>query len=376
MNMLRAAALVLLVFITACGSSNPPPTAAPTTRSAETPAASASGNARLGGVDVEPAIRPSRYDGPNPQSWWCVQPSCTPDFNIAGHGPMPTVDLELQNARILGASAVRVEFPWPLIETSRGTFDWSRADAIMQSSKAAGVPLIPILTWTPRWAGGGTGLNTPPSDDSDWTSFVTAVMRRYAPALTRGVDIWNEPDDVNYFAGNAGAYVGEILNPAYLAIKAVSSNTQVIMAGSANDAGGCCPWVNAVLSAGGKFDVAAFHDYVGTTSVVANAVARILIAHGRGGVPIWVTEYSVDSSKSDQVQTLQSVFMSQNPIQMAIWYNLRDTNSYSCCPPALVVRAHWGLLNADFSPKASFSTMQHYLAGSGTPAARAISAVP
>lgn len=289
---------------------------------------------------------------------------------------MPTVDLELQNARILGASAVRVEFPWPLIETSRGTFDWSRADAIMQSSKAAGVPLIPILTWTPRWAGGGTGLNTPPSDDSDWTSFVTAVMRRYAPALTRGVDIWNEPDDVNYFAGNAGAYVGEILNPAYLAIKAVSSNTQVIMAGSANDAGGCCPWVNAVLSAGGKFDVAAFHDYVGTTSVVANAVARILIAHGRGGVPIWVTEYSVDSSKSDQVQTLQSVFMSQNPIQMAIWYNLRDTNSYSCCPPALVVRAHWGLLNADFSPKASFSTMQHYLAGSGTPAARAISAVP
>lgn len=289
---------------------------------------------------------------------------------------MPTVELELENAKVLGASAVRVEFPWPLIEPSRGTFDWTRLDAIMQSSKATGVPLIPILTWTPQWDGGGTGLNKPPSDDSDWTSFVTAVMRRYAPAFTRGVDIWNEPDDVNYFAGDAGEYVTEILNPAYTAVKAVSSTTQVIMAGSANDASGCCPWVSAVVGAGAKFDVAAFHDYAGTTPIVAKAVAGILAARGRSGVPIWVTEYSVDSTKSDQTQALQSVFASQTPIQMAIWYNLRDTNSYSCCPPALVVRAHWGLLNADFSPKASFSAMQHYLGGTGTPAAMAVSPVP
>ena len=69
-------------------------------------------------------------------------PLCTSDFDVNGAGPMPTVIEELQDAKALGAAWVRLEIPWPVIETSRGVFDWSRADAIFAASQTIGEPIL------------------------------------------------------------------------------------------------------------------------------------------------------------------------------------------------------------------------------------------
>jgi len=321
----------------------------------------------LGGINVEPSMRPWHYAGANPQSWWCVMPNCTSDFDVGGAGPISTIDEEIGDAETLGATMIRLEFPWPVIETSRGVYDWTRADAIMSAAAADHEVILPVLMWTPAWAGGGTDLDVPATSTSDWTNFVTAVMDRYGSQFTDGVDVWNEPDSGNYlYNGSASTYVTDILNPAYTAIKAVNSNTKVIEAGSANDAGSCCSFISSVISDGGEFDIASFHNYDGTWSSEASSYRTILNNAGRSSTPIWMTEFGVESGSGNQSTTIQQVFGGSEPLQAAFWYNLRDTGAWDCCAPTEVDTATWGLLNSDFSQKASFGVMQGYLAGQST----------
>lgn len=323
-------------------------------------------------IDVEPEMRPWVYAGPNPQSWWCEMPDCTPDFDVDGRGPMPTIDAELADIHALGARYAGIGVPWPLIETSPGTFDWSRLDAIVAAARHAGVTLEPRLVWTPEWAGGGPQLDQPPPQVSDWTTFVTDVVRRY-PQDFPYLEVWNEPDGGQALACSGAdcerIYVDDLLNPAYAAIKAADPRVQVVMAGSANDAGACCTYITRVLGDGAQFDVATFHNYAGTFGSEASRYRTILDAHGHSGTQLWMSEFGVKSNLGDQAAALRQVFAGKLPIQLAGWYNLRDTDAWTCCPPADILRGHWGVLNADFSPKPAYATLQALLGGRGEPEA-------
>ncbi|HEX6513658.1 MAG TPA: cellulase family glycosylhydrolase [Chloroflexota bacterium] len=343
-------------------TATPSPTATPTATPTPGP-----GSAIKGGLNVEPSIRPSHYAGANPQSWWCVMPNCTSDFNVNGQGPMATVTQELQAAKAVGSSWVRLEIPWPVIEPASGVFDWSRMDAIMQASQATGEQILPVPMWTPQWAGGGSGLNVPASNVADWTAFITQLAQRYG-AQVPAIDIWNEPDSGSYlYNGSAQTYVSSLLNPAYSAIKAVNPSIPVVEAGSANEAGSCCPFLTAVLADGGKFDIASYHNYAGTYGSEASSYRSLLNANGRSSTPIWMTEYGVQSATGNQSSAIQSVLGGSEPLQAAAWYNLRDTASWTCCPPAQVDTATWGLLTATFSQKASYGVMHGYLGGGSNP---------
>lgn len=328
----------------------------------------------VGEIDAEPDMRSWVYPGANPQSWWCEMPDCTPDFDVGGQGPMPTIDAELEAIRDLGARYAGIGVPWPLIETARGAYDWGRLDAIVAAASRAEVVLEPELDGTPQWAGGGPQLADPPSSVADWTGFVTALTQRYRKDFP-DIEIWNEPDGGQALSCTGPSceqiYVNELLNPAYAAIKAVDPSIRVVMAGSANDAGACCAYLSAVLADGARFDVATFHNYTGTWASEASQYRSILDQNGHRGEQLWMTEFGVNSTIGDQSAALRQVFAGALPIQVAGWYNLRDTDAWSCCPPADLARGHWGLLDADFSPKPSFSTLQALLAGKGSPAAPA-----
>ena len=319
------------------------------------PAAGAS-SGPPGGVNVEPSMRPWRYVGANPQSWWCQPPNCTSDFA----DPVATATSEMQQAKALGAQNIRLEIPWPLIETSPGVYDWSRADAIFQAASQVGITIEPILMWTPQWAGGGSLLTDPPSA-ADMQAFAQAFAQRYDPLIRRGVEIWNEEAGGKYFTGSAATYVSQILNPAHAAIKAVDPSIQVILGGTGSDTDGS--FLRAVISAGGQFDIAAFHNYVGSAIGEAQTYQTVLDSAGRSGTPIWLGEYGSESGTSSQITLIQQVLGQSSPIAMAQWYNLRDTDAWTCCPPVDVAPATWGLLTSGFSQKSSYTTMQGYLTG-------------
>jgi hypothetical protein len=337
---------------TPSSTATPKPTPAPTPTMHPT--------ARIpGGINAEPSMRPWRFAGANPDGWWCQPPNCTQNAN-----PMTSVNTELGLASKLGVANVRVEFPWALIEPQRGVFDWSRADAIVGAAKAHGVQLQPVLVFSPSWAASGPTMAPSPAD---FSAFVGAIVGRYHTSIHTW-EMWNEPDHFHYWNSGEQAYVTSIVIPGYQATKAADPTAKVILAGPSVWSGG---WFNGVFQAGGgnSFDIVAYHDYGGSPQNTAFNVRAAETAHG-GNWPIWLGEYGVQEgslSDTQQQALMTAVLMSNAPLAMAQWYNLRDDNSMTCCPPSVVVTGSWGLvMHDDATMKNGFATMQALLTGGGT----------
>lgn len=328
---------------TATASANPPPT---------------SGNARQAGINVEPSMRPSRYIGANPDSWWCVAPNCSNNAD-----PIARMQSEMDMAKALGVANVRVEFPWFLLEPQRGVFDWSRADAIVAAANADGVQLQPIVVFDPLWA---CGTTTCAPNASDWQSFLGMFVGRYHSSIHYW-EMWNEPDLPGYWTQSAAQYTTSILIPGYAAVKAADPTAQVIIGSPA-----CvvCSFYNTVYASGGgnSFDIAGFHDYNGLVpNIVSEAsfLHGILATHGQGNKPIWLGEFSISENVVQDVQQealLQGVLTGNNYIAMAQWYNLRDDSSYTCCPPVAAKDAVWGLVQRNGTKKDGFTLLQRLIA--------------
>ncbi len=307
-------------------------------------------------------MRPWRYLGPNPDGWWCLAPNCfqNPD-------PTVTINAELSLAHALRVANVRAEFPWPLIEPSRGVFDWTRSDAIVAAAAAHGVVLQPVLVVSPGWA--APAFNSSPSA-ADWSAFVTAFVTHYRSAFPV-IELWNEPDSgqaAHYWQDGDQAYVQKILIPGYAAVKAVNPAIQVEMAGPSC---ATCGFIDSIYQYGGgnSFDIAAYHDYGSDPIAAAFFTHDSLVAHAQGSKPIWLGEYGVqENSVSDgQQQALITQGLTQTGFPVvAQWYNLRDDNSMTCCPAAVAVSAFWGLVqHDDSSRKDGLAVMQNLLGGSG-----------
>lgn len=328
----------------------PTTTSGPAAPGSSTPSAAPSVQPmqRGAGVNLEPSMRPWRYNGPNPDGLW------DPASGAA------RVDPEMALAQRLGVSTVRLEFPWPLIEPQRGGFDWSRADLIVGSAAAHHVALQPILVFTPAWAGGSA---TSAPSPADFSAFVSAVVSRYSGRI-RWWEMWNEPDGSHYWTASQAQYVSSVLVPGYQAAHAADPAARVLLGGPGSANVG---WLDGVYSAGGggSFDVMAFHDYSGSISQIASdarTVQGVLNAHGQGVKPIWLGEFGVQEQgvrDTRQQALLKGVLTGASPIAMAQWYNLRDDDSMTCCPPATVVQGFWGLVEHDGTTvKDGFATMQ------------------
>jgi hypothetical protein len=338
----------------------PSPTATPTPAPSPTPGPR---SGRLAGINTMPGMRPWRYYGPNPDSWWCVLPNCVaPD-------PLAQIAQELGWAAQLHVAYLRIEFDWPLIEPQRGTFDWTRADDIVQTAAADGVPLAPVLVFTPNWESGST---TDAPNAADYAAFVSAVVSRYHNSI-HVWELWNEPDGTNYWTGTEQQYVSDVLIPGYQAVKAADPTAQVeVGAPSYANTG----WLNGLYADGGgnAFDIMGYHDYSGSASTTladAQTVENVLIAHGQASKPLWLGEFSVSetSTADTQQQALLTGVLTapSSPIAVALWYNLRDDSAYTCCPPVDVKDAYWGLVQRSGTMKQGFFTLQQLIAA-GLPA--------
>jgi hypothetical protein len=320
--------------------------------------------ATLGGINVEPAARPWQYVGANPDGWWCPVGQCTTP------NPLARIDSEMSLAHQLNVSNVRIEIPWFLVETSRGGYDWTRADYIFNSASAHGVLINPILVYTPSWDG---AYNSFPVA-ADFGGFVSQFMGRYGGRIT-AVEMWNEPDGgQSLAANNVASYVSSILIPGYNAVKqSAHPNVKVIEGGSINDSGTCCAWLSGIYNAGGGayFDIAAYHDYGGNYAQIAAQYRAVINAHlNFGNKPIWLGEFGVsDANGSQQTSLILAAMTNTAALAVAQFYTLRDESVYKCCPPAPTgEHKQYGVVAADgVTKKSSFYTMQSILGGSAPP---------
>lgn len=185
----------------------------------------------------------------------------------------------LQMVREMGAATIVEFFPWPYVESARGTYDWKHPDRIMRHAQNQGLTVIARLGLVPGWA-------RPPVQEkvttltylqedyfADFAAYVGAFVAQYHDQLG-GVIIWNEPNLSNEWGDrpvDPVAYT-ELLRLSYAAAKDADPNVVVF-------GGALAPTTEAVDSSFGmnEFDFLAQMYEAG-----AAAYFDVLAAHTYG----------------------------------------------------------------------------------------------
>ena len=90
-----------------------------------------------------------------------------------------TVEQRIVALQRHGLGLVRMTVRWDDVERTKGSFDWTHADAVLKPLETAGVDALVTIYGTPRWANGGRAPNVAPSHGADFARFAGAVAERY-----------------------------------------------------------------------------------------------------------------------------------------------------------------------------------------------------
>jgi hypothetical protein len=216
------------------------------------------------------------------------------------------VNRELDAVAQTNASWLRILIDWNRIEPTRGQYDWSYVDGLVNAATAHNLKVLGLIAYTAQWARPpGSYFTYPPPNAADYGSFAAAVVRRYANRVSHW-ELWNEPNLPQFFGylidNNPYRYTG-LIKAAYPAVKAVQPNSTVLAAGLSPLVGDYSPpaFLDQMYAAGAKgfFDAAAAHPYVSADGLLADPdngwsdVGRMhdaMVAHGDGDKKIWMTE--------------------------------------------------------------------------------------
>ena len=100
--------------------------------------------------------------------------------------------------RAAGATAVKVIADWSAIQREKGTFVWEVLDQSVTAARRAGLDVVIVLSYTPKWASLATGVELndpmifsrqPPKRITDWEAFVTAIVTKYR-AQVKDWQVW------------------------------------------------------------------------------------------------------------------------------------------------------------------------------------------
>jgi hypothetical protein len=234
--------------------------------------------------------------------------------NIGTLGPgsrTQDADRAIAQAVKLHATVVRTSVPWSLLEPKNSEISpraLAFTDRLVADASAAGIRVIMTAESSPCWASSAPepllrhcseeeqsrAHAWPPRNPADYAAFVAYLARRYGAQLA-GIEIWNEPDQINqlYFAGaDKARRYATLLRAAYPAIKAASPAVPVL-AGSLVGSNGI--FLRALYAAGirGYYDGLAVH-YYGLLLDALRQIREVQLANGDSR-PLWLDEFGWSS---------------------------------------------------------------------------------
>jgi hypothetical protein len=133
-----------------------------------------------------------------------------------------------------GVSVLRVSLGWDGLEPERGRYDLEFWDGFFAETAAAQIRVIPYVAYTPRWnsSGGGDDFwRRPPVDLGAFAETMTTLARRYRGSVGSW-EIWNEPDNPDYWRGTAAQF-GDLLLAGARAVRAANPQAKVVFGGVA-----------------------------------------------------------------------------------------------------------------------------------------------
>jgi hypothetical protein len=227
----------------------------------------------------------------------------------------------------LGTRLVRFTVRWDQIAQTRpaaprnpadSAYDWGQFETVLRALHAQGITTLVTLYGSPAWANGGHPANWLPS--SGFADFAFAASKRFP--WVHLWTIWNEPNGrTSAVPVSPGAYVRQLLNPAYASLHQASS-ANVVAGGVTSPrrtASGISPlaFMKGMKSAGAQLDAYAQNPYPVsrgetpfratcercTVLTMANLPAiRADVTHIFGAaIPLWLTEYGYQTNPPDRL---------------------------------------------------------------------------
>ncbi len=234
---------------------------------------------------------------------------------------------QLEQMKSMGMTSVRVDANWAGGEPSQGSFDWSALDAIMASVHKVGLTADLIIDGCPPWAAaaGASGQFAQPASPAQFGAWAGAVAARYGSKGADYFEIWNEPNNSQFWSPspNAAAYTAD-LEAAYAKIKSADPSSVVISAGLAPGSSTVIDPVTFLADmyaagAQGSFDAVGDHPYTFPADPdndsqgawfemdqTRPSLRSLMIAHGDGAKKIWITEFGAPTGNvTDAQQTTE-----------------------------------------------------------------------
>jgi hypothetical protein len=218
-----------------------------------------------------------------------------------------------------GVESVRVVFNWARAQPQPGVTDFSYTDGIVGLAARHNIQLVPVVRTAPPWA----KLNafqpgSPPKNTSDYSVFLTSLVKRYGPAgafwlehpelpkvPVRIWQIWNEPH-LNIWwntdGRKASAWAGEyarLLKAAATAVRAADPGATIVLAALADYAWDHLAKLNR-FKIRRYYDVAAINLFTARPKFVMRGVRMFRRVMRRGGAsrkPVWLTESTWPAGK-------------------------------------------------------------------------------
>lgn len=233
-------------------------------------------------------------------------------FNDLTYTPAQ-IDAQLAAVRATGASVARSDALWEAAEPQAPVdgdhrYNWSFDDQIAGALAAHGLTWLPIIDYSAPWAQSLNGQDhSPPRSDADYAAYAGAFAARYGsggafwrahpsltPAPVGAIEIWNEPDNPEFWAPrpDPGAYARLYL-AARSAIDAARPGIRVLVGGLTAPGAFLPELVRALPQLHGHVDGVAIHPYGGPAVVISRVrgARGALVALGMGSVPLYVTEF-------------------------------------------------------------------------------------
>jgi hypothetical protein len=224
------------------------------------------------------------------------------------------IDSQLGALRTTGVTVARSDALWEATEPgppqgSAHRYDWTFDDRVAGSLAAHGIRWFPILDYSPGWAASVAGQeHSPPRAPDQFAAFAHAFAARYgsggtfwrAHRLLRSLpvqtyEVWNEPDNVQFWQGGPdAARYADLYLRTRAAVLSADPAARVIVGGLTHPEAFLREMVRARPSLVGHLDGVGIHPYGPNPFVVLARVrtARATMdALGLSRVPLYVTEF-------------------------------------------------------------------------------------
>ncbi len=266
---------------------------------------------------------------------------------------------------------------WPFLNTAQGAYDWTVLDTRLAEAQQNSADVLYDLGRTPVWAqcgpstsspctqtpgcaystsswGGGPGQCYWPGDlNSDgtgsnqhWKDWVTAIATHSVNSTTAHIkyyEIWNEPNDTDYFRGTTAQLVRMTADAACIikgvgpgcTNQAIDPNAMIVTPAATYAGALINTWLSGFFADGGAqyVDVIAFHGYDGTVpenivGIVSTIDSGSIATYNQSSKPLFDTEFSWGLNNPITDPDQQSGFVSRSlllhwssNVQRLYWYS-------------------------------------------------------